>query len=292
VTISVVVTTKDRAAGLAQALDALERQVGAPPYEICVTDNASTDGTAALLAERATASPVPYRLAYEGVPNRGAARNRSIANATGVLVVFIDDDVLAPPGFLAAHARAHVDGIARAVAGPIVNIADPVVRPVPTAANFSNAFFCTCNVSVPTASLRAVGGFDETFDKYGWEDTELGVRLRESGVARGFAWDAFVHHLKPPHADTLAVALRRTIEKARMAGRFVRKHPSTRVRLATGAYAANRLRGKLLAPKPLLPFFAGIATMQTLPGAVRAFARGRLLDGVYLDELARALGEP
>jgi glycosyltransferase involved in cell wall biosynthesis len=292
VTISVVVTTKDRAPGLARALDFLERQTDAPAYEICVTDNGSRDGTAALLAERAAHAPVPYRLAYEAHPNRGAARNRSIANARNDLVVFVDDDVLVPPTFLAAHALAHADGVARAVTGPILNIADAALRPVPTAANFSNAFFCTCNVSVPRAALLAVGGFDEAFDLYGWEDTELGVRLRESGVARGFAWEAYCWHVKPPHVDTLEVALRRTLEKARMAAKFVTKHPTWRVRLATGAYAANRVRGAVLAPKALVPFFAGLATSERAPAALRGFARSRFLDGVYLDELDRALDDP
>ncbi len=292
IAISVVIATKDRAAGLARTLDALEAQVGAPPYELCVTDNGSTDGTAALLAERASLARVPYRNGYEERPNRGGARNRGIARATGALVVFVDDDVLVPEGFLAAHARAHADGVSRVVPGPILNIAEASARPVPTAVNASNAFFCTCNVSVPLAALRAVGAFDEAFDLYGWEDTELGVRLRESGVGRAFAWDAYVWHVKPPAEDTLKVALRRTLEKARMAARFVRKHPTQRVRLATGAYAANRIRGALLAPEALLPYFAGIATTETLPAAIRSLARSRLLDGIYLAELGRALAEP
>ncbi len=290
-TISVVIATKDRAAGLARALDALERQTDAPPYEICVTDNGSRDATAAVLAARVAQAPVPYRTAYEARPNRGAARNRALANATGDLVVFVDDDVLVPAHFLAAHAAAHADGIVRVVPGPILNIADAEQRPVPTAVNASNAFFCTCNVSVPRAALAAVGGFDEAFDLYGWEDTELGVRLRACGVGRAFAWDAYCWHVKPPHVDTLEVALRRTLEKARMAAKFVKKHPTLRVRLATGAYAANRMRGAVLAPKALVPFFAGLATSARVPAAVRGFARSRFLDGVYLDELDRALAE-
>ena len=45
---------------------------------------------------------------------------------------------------------------------------------------------------MPRASYDAVGGFDESFDLYGWEDTELGIRLRRAGVARRFAWDAYL----------------------------------------------------------------------------------------------------
>jgi hypothetical protein len=39
----------------------------------------------------------------------------------------------------------------------------------------------------------------------------------------------------------------------------------------------------------MLAWFAGAATDQTLPAAVRGFARAQLLDGIYTVELARAL---
>jgi hypothetical protein len=39
----------------------------------------------------------------------------------------------------------------------------------------------------------------------------------------------------------------------------------------------------------MLPWFAGAATDETLPAAVRGFARAQLIDGIYTVELARAL---
>jgi GT2 family glycosyltransferase len=163
------------------------------------------------------------------------------------------------------------------------------VRPVPTFLNGSNAFFCTCNVSVPRNVLEAVGGFDPSFDKYGWEDTELGVRLRKFDVRRRFVWEAYLWHVKPPATETLDAALEKTIEKARMAAKFVRKDPSRRAKLATGAYAANRLRARLLAPRAAQPWLAGLATSARVPAPVARVARGLVLDSVYVDELERAL---
>ena len=148
-------------------------------------------------------------------------------------------------------------------------------------------FFCTCNASVPLASLRIAGGFDEHFDRYGWEDTELGVRLRKNGVRRVFAWDAYVHHLKPPGWESLEAASRRTLEKARMATAFVTKQPQTRVRLATGNYILNRLRGAIVAPEWMLAVTAGIAANEQAPGVLRAAARAHFLDGLYVAELRR-----
>jgi hypothetical protein len=227
---------------------------------------------------------------YEPVANRARARNRGVAAATGSHVLFVDDDVIVPAGFVAAHAKAHDDYLfPRAVSGPIINVPGTADRPAPSAVNYSGAFFCTCNVSVRKSSLDAVGGFDESFDLYGWEDTELGIRLRAFDVARAFAWDAYVWHIKPPHVETLEAALGKTLEKARMAARFVRKSPTTRARLATGAYRANLLRAKVVAPQAAQALFAGIATSPRVPAAMARLARGRLLDSVYVDELEREL---
>ncbi len=220
--------------------------------------------------------------AYVAEPNRGKARNAGLARASGDAIVFVDDDVVVPPHFLAAHARAHHDEIfPLAVSGPIVNVPSAEHRPPPSAVNASNAFFVTCNVSVRAASLRAVGGFDESFDLYGWEDTELGARLRAHGVRREFAWDAYLWHIKPQTTESLEDALGKAIQKARMAARFVRKMPTARVKLATGAYALNLIRARVLAPRAAQPFLAGLASSPKAPagaGVVRArrAARQRL----------------
>lgn len=284
-TISVVIATRNRAALLDGALRSLGAQTGAPPMQSIVVDNGSTDETKAV-ALRHGATYV-----YEAEPNRGRARNAGVAGATGDIIVFVDDDVVVPPFFIAAHARAHDLAIRpHVVSGPILNVPSPDVRPVPTILNASSAYFCTCNVSVPRSVFDAVGGFDEAFDAYGWEDTELGTRLRKFGVRRRFAWEAYLWHIKPPSNETFEAALGKAMEKGRMAARFVRKDPSTRARLATGAYALNRLRARLLAPRVAQHFLAGIATSDRVPAGIARLARGIVIDSVYVDELERALG--
>jgi glycosyltransferase involved in cell wall biosynthesis len=281
---SVVIATKDRAALLDGALASLRAQQNAPEHELIVVDNGSADAT----PEVARKHGALY--AFVAEPNRGKARNAGIARASGDVIAFVDDDVMTPPHFLAAHATAHDAGMfPLAVSGPIVNVPDPAVRPLPTAANVSRAFFVTCNVSVRASALRAVGGFDEAFDLYGWEDTELGARLRAHGVRRAFAWDAYLWHIKPPTPESLEDALGKAIEKARMAARFVQKMPTRRVKLATGAYGLNLLRARLLNPGFAQPLFAGLASSSRIPPAVAQLARGALLDSVYTEELDRQL---
>jgi glycosyltransferase involved in cell wall biosynthesis len=286
--LSVVIATRDRAAYLARALDALAAQKDAPPFETIVADNGSTDGTASVVTERAAAMPDLQRV-YVAEPNRAAARNAGIAAASGDIVVFVDDDVWLPEDFLAAHARAHAGPVARAVSGPILNVASYDARPKPGPLNYSSAFLCTCNVSVPRAALTAVSGFDPRFRLYGWEDTELGLRLRRSGVRRAFAWDAYLYHIKPPQIETLETVERKTIERAQMAALLLEKDRSPRLRLATGAYGLNLWRARLLAPSSAAPFYRGLAENARLHAGVRAFARAQYLDVVYTGALREAL---
>jgi len=282
--ISVVIATRNRAALLDGALRSIANQVGAPAIETIVVDNGSTDDTAAVAQAHGVAVvAVPE-------PNRARARNAGIAQAGGEIVLFVDDDVLLPPFFVAAHARVHAaHTFPHVVTGPIINVPGADQRPVPSLAHASNAFFCTCNASVPRTTLLAVGGFDESFDQYGWEDTELGARLRRFDVRRTFAWDAYLWHIKPPATETLDAALLKTIEKARMAAKFVRKDASLRTKLATGAYGVNRVRAKLLAPPSAQAWLAGMATSERVPPVLARVARGLVLDSVYVDELERAL---
>jgi glycosyltransferase involved in cell wall biosynthesis len=288
--LSIVIATRDRAEYLTNALESFEHQKGAPSFEAIVVDNGSSDETRGVTKRAAKRAKFPIRYVYEPEPNRGKARNRGISEAEGYLMLFCDDDVYAPPGFLAAHEAAH-NRANLVVNGPILNVPSYKSRPKPTPAHYSRAFLCTCNASLPKHALRAIGGFDEAFDLYGWEDTELGVRLREAGLHRKFAWDAYIWHIKPPEDATLEVETTKVLEKARMAARFVRKVPSIRARMATGAHALNLARGRYLLPDGLLALYAGVASDERTPAALRAIARARFLDGMYTKELVHSLNE-
>ncbi|MEO9169733.1 MAG: glycosyltransferase [Candidatus Baltobacteraceae bacterium] len=286
--LSVVIATKDRASYLERALRSFEIQTGAPSFEVIIVDNGSGDDTSAVVERQTARGAYPVTYVYEPEPNRGKARNRGIACAKGYLVLFCDDDVQLPAGFLAAHETAHSTSNL-VVNGPILNVASYDDTPKPSAGNYSRAFLCTCNVSIPKHALDAVEGFDEAFDLYGWEDTELGVRLRESGLRWTFAWDAYLWHVKPPSENTLEVETRKALEKARMAKRFIEKQPSPRARMATGAHGMNLVRGRYLLPDSLLALYAGIATSDGAPAFLRALARAQFLDGMYTRELIRVL---
>lgn len=207
-TISVILPTYNRLNRLRQVLTALENQTyPLEDVEVIVVADGCRDGTVEYLHTLKT----PLRLRVDASVNQGvaAARNRGIHQATGELVVFIDDDVLPTPALLAEHQRVHADSSAELVVlGPMLNPPDFKLsswvaweqamlmkqytdmqaghwQPTPRQ-------FYTGNASLARRHLLAVGGFDETFRRA--EDVELAYRLEQQGLRFVFHPEAIGYH--------------------------------------------------------------------------------------------------
>ena len=104
--VSIIICTANRAEHLRQTLESLAG-VCIPaelPTEVVVVDNNSTYGTAAL-AQGYTLPNMPVRYVLE--PHRGQcyARNAGIAASEAEIVVFTDDDLRFPPGWIESLCR-------------------------------------------------------------------------------------------------------------------------------------------------------------------------------------------
>jgi glycosyltransferase involved in cell wall biosynthesis len=99
--ISIVVPTRNRAALLAQVLRSARGQTW-PDKEIIVVDEASSDGTQAMLRD----VPDVRVIRHDRARGPAAARNAGVAAARGDWVFFWDDDDLMHPGHLAALRQA------------------------------------------------------------------------------------------------------------------------------------------------------------------------------------------
>lgn len=90
--ISVVVSTYNRAHSLPLAIESILAQENAPPYELIVVDNRSTDGTAGVIGEFCRRSDL-VRYVFESKQGVSHGRNAGIAHAAAPLIAFTDDDV-------------------------------------------------------------------------------------------------------------------------------------------------------------------------------------------------------
>lgn len=103
--VSVIVCTRNRAKRLAHTLESLANmRVGDDvDWEVVVVDNASTDDTAAVVD--GFLGRLPLRRVVEARMGHAHARNRGTEVARGETLVWIDDDVDLPAGWLDAWIR-------------------------------------------------------------------------------------------------------------------------------------------------------------------------------------------
>ncbi|GAC1629310.1 MAG: glycosyltransferase family 2 protein [Vulcanimicrobiaceae bacterium] len=291
--------TYNRAHLLGRVLDAcFEQTHPTDDYEVVLVNDGSSDATAAVIAaarERATCV-----LTVIDQPNAGLARarNAGIARARGERIIFIDDDVLPTPPFVAEHLRSDTAHPFAIVRGAVINTTSFDRLPVPswTLANYSGNFFWTSNVSVPLPMLRRVGNFTESFREYGWEDIELGLRLRRAGARGVFNRFAVAfHHKPPPRASGIAGMVRQARAQARTAVQLRELHPTWRVVLATGddglRRAYHRAR-RALGAKTGFDDSAEAATDRELTARELAAARAVAREAYYaeLDATVRRAG--
>jgi len=264
--LSVVVCTYQRRATLQRCLASFERQSARGRYEIVVVDDGSSDGTAEWLA--AWKPSVPARVVRRENGGLAAARNSALAVARGALVLLVNDDTIADPGLVEAHLAAHAErGPRIAVLGtfeqPPAALDNALMRVLeddtlvfcysqlrPGELHDWNAFW-TCNVSVAAEDVRAVGGFDESFRRYGCEDTDLAYRLHQGrGVKVLYEPRARATHEHVLSFDDLE---RRNRSVARAWVRMFRKHPGTLAHAYWSPYRARTradLDARLVAALP------------------------------------------
>lgn len=89
--ISVMLSTRDRAAAVMQTLDSLVGQLEPSEWELIAVDNGSVDQTAEVLASYR--DRLPLVMLFEPKPGKARALNRALEVARGDLLVFTDDDV-------------------------------------------------------------------------------------------------------------------------------------------------------------------------------------------------------
>ena len=210
--VSVVIVSWNGREHLERCLASVAAQQGVAA-ETIVVDNASTDGTSALVTER-----FPWVTLVSLPDNRGFAggNNVGVRHARGRYVALLNNDTAADPGWLRAL-LAGVDETAGFVltTSRIVYMHDPDVidsagdgllrwggafkrhhGAAASIANTTEEVFGVCGAGclMPKAVFDELGGFDEDFFA-SHEDVDLSYRARLRGYRCRYVADAIVRHV-------------------------------------------------------------------------------------------------
>jgi glycosyltransferase involved in cell wall biosynthesis len=254
---SVVIPTYNRRKILEKCLSALEQQrfsqkSSIAGYEVILVDDGSTDHTVGWLEAQRDRFP-HVRIYQQNHQGPAAARNLGVKMAKGETIVFIDSDLVVTETFLQSHA----DGLERGKTlgnrcftyGAVINTCNfenPTTEPYKIT-DFSAAYFATGNVAISRHWLEKAGLFDTQFSLYGWEDLELGVRLKQLGLNLIKCPEAVGYHWHSPFTlDQIPRAIDREIERGRMGVLFYQKHPTWEVRMMIQMTWLHRLLWGLL----------------------------------------------
>jgi glycosyltransferase involved in cell wall biosynthesis len=219
--ISVVATTYNRPDALRAVLAGLLAQTDRQ-FELLVADDGSRADTGEMVAAQTRDAPVRVTHVWQEDQGfrAGAARNRAAAQAAGGYLLFIDGDCVPRPDFIARHRALAEPGWM--VAGNRILLSESFTTQALSegwplhqwsldrwrVARHSGAInrtlplhslplgplrklaarrwqrVRTCNLALWATDFATVNGFDETYEGWGFEDSDLAVRLLNAGVRR------------------------------------------------------------------------------------------------------------
>jgi len=217
-TSTVLVTTYNRPNALALCLKSLFRQSRLPD-EIIVCDDGSAAPTRELIKHLQGTSPVPLLHIWQ--PDEGfqlaRIRNKGMAAARGEYLIQIDGDVILHPHYVKDQLRNATPGsffsgnqfhLSPELTEWALKNPEAPLRSILKQADWSwhrlriralqtlmatfyrwenhHEYVLGCNMAFWRNDLLTVNGYDESFTGWGWEDTDVALRLINAGVTLRF----------------------------------------------------------------------------------------------------------
>lgn len=226
--VSLIISTYNRPDALKVCLDSVFHQTVLPD-EIIIGDDGSGEETGRLIRLMKELSPVPVvHVWHEDKGFRLAMmRNKSVAAATGDYIIEIDGDIFLHPCFVEDHLREARRGCY--VKGGRTDLGRKLTDEICSSGRVrgihwwtkgierkaENAFRCVwlarllapvyrrnhssalgCNMSFYRDDFIRINGYDEFYEGWGGEDSDLGCRLQLAGLKKRYLkFAGIVYHL-------------------------------------------------------------------------------------------------
>lgn len=239
--ISVIVTTYNRPDALGMVLKALAQQTD-QSFEVIIADDGSKAETLKIISQLKETLNYTLRHCWQADLGFRAAkcRNRAASLAKGEYLIFIDGDCIPPKNFIARHRNLAEAGwfvvgnrilLSKEFSPKVIEQNIPVSQWSTGRWLFSklkgqcNRYLPiikfplgklrkikpsrwkgakTCNLGLWKMDLLQINGFDEAYQGWGYEDSDLVIRLMNAGIYRKSGhFAAPVFHLWHPENDRL-----------------------------------------------------------------------------------------
>ncbi len=226
--ISLIVATYNKPDYLAHCLKSIAGQVDLPD-EIIVADDGSGEETSRLTDQFRSQLPVPlFHVWQEDSGYRLArSRNNGLLKSTGDYLIFIDDDLILHPRFIADHRNRAQKGcfycgtrvrLGTAITASVMKhhrntisfwerdlqsrlnaIRIPFLHQIITGPGYTYKRLRGCHMAFWKEDLLKINGFDERYTSWGREDLDIAMRMMHAGVKRiNLKWAAIGYHLHHP----------------------------------------------------------------------------------------------
>ncbi|HAH23387.1 MAG TPA: glycosyl transferase family 2 [Prolixibacteraceae bacterium] len=196
------------------------------PDEVIIADDGSGEETTQLIEQFKAQFPVPFIHIRQEDEGFRLARNRNngLLTSTGDYLIFIDDDLILHPLFIADHRHYAMQGCfycgSRVRIGPkktavlmknhrnrisfwesdiqsrLSALRIPFLHKIITGPGYTPNRLRGCHMAFWKSDLISINGFDERYTSWGGEDSDIAMRMMHSGVKRiNLKWAAICYHL-------------------------------------------------------------------------------------------------
>ncbi|AEF53828.1 glycosyltransferase family 2 protein [Marinomonas posidonica] len=210
--VSLIVTTYNWKEALSVTLESVKRQ-SVLPFEVIVADDGSREDTEILIQELQEKYPVPLLHSWqEDIGFRlAASRNKAIAKSSGDYLIIVDGDLFLPKKFIESHLEAATQGafvqggrvlLGEKISFKVLNkkiipsffssdirnrhnmIDSKILSKLATRIRNNDKSTRGCNFALWKKDALNVNGYNEDFEGWGREDSEMVIRLLNSGLNR------------------------------------------------------------------------------------------------------------